>query len=85
MKVVEERDQEITTLREKMQTCETAKSSQSLVVKVSDKRERCDARKPTTTTISFHCFSLSSATTGYDHELYQSSVWKPVLDFFHVL
>ncbi|KAA0056792.1 ty3-gypsy retrotransposon protein [Cucumis melo var. makuwa] len=37
MKVVEERDHEITALREQMRTCETAESSQTPVVKVTDK------------------------------------------------
>ncbi|KAA0064298.1 retrotransposon gag protein [Cucumis melo var. makuwa] len=37
MKVVEERDYEITTLRAQMRICETAKSSQTSVVKASDK------------------------------------------------
>ncbi|KAA0061331.1 ty3-gypsy retrotransposon protein [Cucumis melo var. makuwa] len=37
MKVVEERDHEITTLREQMQTRETAESSQTPVVKATDK------------------------------------------------
>ncbi|TYJ95831.1 ty3-gypsy retrotransposon protein [Cucumis melo var. makuwa] len=37
MKVVEEQDHEITTLREQMRTRETAGSSQTPVVKASDK------------------------------------------------
>ncbi|TYK00120.1 ty3-gypsy retrotransposon protein [Cucumis melo var. makuwa] len=48
-------------------------------------REGCGARKPTTTTISLCCFPLSSTTTNYDNELHQSSIWRPVLDFFHGL
>ncbi|KAA0041925.1 ty3-gypsy retrotransposon protein [Cucumis melo var. makuwa] len=37
IKVVEERDHEITTLREQMQTRETAESSQTPIVKATDK------------------------------------------------
>ena len=39
MKVVEEGDHEITALKEQMRTCETVKSSQTPVVKATDKRK----------------------------------------------
>ncbi|KAA0042249.1 retrotransposon gag protein [Cucumis melo var. makuwa] len=48
MKVVEERGQEITSLREQMQTHETAESSQTLVVKVTDKGKNVYGRPPQT-------------------------------------
>ncbi|KAA0066109.1 ty3-gypsy retrotransposon protein [Cucumis melo var. makuwa] len=60
MKVVEERDHEITALKDQMKACETVESSQTPVVKATDKGKN-GAGKPTTTTINLYCFSLSSA------------------------
>ncbi|KAA0048735.1 ty3-gypsy retrotransposon protein [Cucumis melo var. makuwa] len=39
MKVVEERNHEITTLRDQMRTCETAESSKTPLVKADDKEK----------------------------------------------
>ncbi|KAA0058410.1 ty3-gypsy retrotransposon protein [Cucumis melo var. makuwa] len=73
MKVVEERDHKILAMREKMQTRETAMSSQTFVVKAVTKG-RIWTRKPITTTINFCDFPLSLVAIGYDRELHQSRV-----------
>ncbi|KAA0055194.1 retrotransposon gag protein [Cucumis melo var. makuwa] len=44
MKVVEERDHEITALREQMRTRKTVESSQTPVIKATDKGKNCDGK-----------------------------------------
>ncbi|TYK08171.1 ty3-gypsy retrotransposon protein [Cucumis melo var. makuwa] len=59
MKVVEERDHEITTLREQMQTHETTKSSQTPVVKATDKGKNVvQENKPQQQSISVASLSV---------------------------
>ena len=70
MKVVEEQDHEITAWREQMRTCETAKSSQTPVVKATDKRKNVVQENQPEQQSDLCCFSLSLAATGYDHEFH---------------
>ncbi|KAA0059647.1 ty3-gypsy retrotransposon protein [Cucumis melo var. makuwa] len=84
MKVVEEQDHEIASLKNQMQTHETTESNKTLAIKADDKRKNCVARK-SDATVHICRLSISPIAARYDHKLHKSSVWRTTTNFFHVL
>ncbi|KAA0038969.1 ty3-gypsy retrotransposon protein [Cucumis melo var. makuwa] len=84
MKVIEDRDHEIATLKDHMKARETIESSKTPAVKADDKGKVMLQESQMQQSIAVN-LTVSPRAVGYDHKLHKSSLRRTTTNFPYVL